>query len=181
MYMRPTDIVQKVLLSMLGKTCPVGMLFASLLDLSPGVFHELSCLISDPGAVCQPIHPDSSYSKYAPVWTVFVALQDVDVNMGGTVFIQGTNTEACHDQLKSDEKSAMLSDSVYKTALLRKGDCAVMDSRTFHFGGANESENSRRVLFYFTIRNPKHVGKYPDYGSLFEELEGRLTTMDYIL
>jgi hypothetical protein len=51
-----------------------------------------------------------------------------------------------------------------------------MDSRLFHFGGANESQ-TRRVLLYFTIQNPKHVGAYPPGGSLFPELV--MKTQDY--
>jgi ectoine hydroxylase-related dioxygenase (phytanoyl-CoA dioxygenase family) len=97
--------------------------------------------------------------------------------MGPTTFLPRTNTLDCHDRLKSPtDRADLLASSEYRRGVLKKGDCTVMDSRTFHFGDANESER-RRVLFYFTIRNPQHQGEYPPCGSLFPDLN--MTINDY--
>jgi hypothetical protein len=53
----------------------------------------------------------------------------------------------------------MLASCKYRRSLLKKGDAVVMDSRTLHFGDANESsEGKRRVLLYFTIRKLVFAG-----------------------
>ena len=148
-------------------------------------FHELSSLISDPGSMAQPLHPDSPYYPvYAPLWTVFIALQDVTPNMGGTVCIPHTHTEAFHQLLCQNGSNHQNIKSVlrqsekyqYYRADLNIGDCIVMDSRTFHFGGANHvSSDTRRTLLYFTIRNPYHQSRgYPDCNSLYPDLDGTL-------
>ena len=148
-------------------------------------FHELSSLISDPGSMAQPLHPDSPYYPvYAPLWTVFIALQDITPNMGGTVVIPNTHTEEFHQHLSSGASrrhniQTLLRQSQkyqYCRADLHMGDCIVMDSRTFHYGGANEiTTNTRRTLLYFTIRNPYHQSRgYPDCNSIYPDLDGTL-------
>lgn len=177
MYLRNTGVYETALASMLGSDKALGRLFDTVLQGETGVFHEFSSLVSDPGSASQPIHPDSPFAQHAPMWTVFCALQDIDATMGPTVFLPGTNSLDCHERLKSPEDRVdLLASSEYRRGVLKKGDCAVMDSRTFHFGDANESER-RRVLFYFTIRNPKHQGEYPPCGSLFPDLG--MTIKDY--
>ena len=146
-------------------------------------FHELSSLISDPGSIAQPLHPDSPYyPAYAPLWTVFIALQDIKPDMGGTVVIPKTHTEEVHQLLRTGNgqhniKSLLQSNKhQYRRADLNIGDCIVMDSRLFHYGGANHvSSNARRTLLYFTIRNPYHQARgYPDCNSLYPDLDGSL-------
>ena len=161
MYLRNTGIHEQALRYMLAKDTVLGNLFDTLLQGEIGYFHEFSCLVSNPESDSQCIHPDSAYSECAPLWTAFVALQDVEADMGPTVFLRQTNTFHCHECLKNPAaKNELLASAEYHRSLLRKGDCAVMDSRTFHFGDANESETCH-VLLYFTIRNPKHMGDYP--------------------
>lgn len=180
----------------------LGPLFLELLDGRSANFHELSSLVADPGCVAQPIHPDAPAAaisegdkddsnndiRSAPLWTCFVALQDVAPDMGGTVFLPRSHTAERHALLKQrtthDETKQWLQTSTYYRADLRAGDCVVMDARTLHYGGANLSAsttNSRRVLLYFTIRNPLHASNgYPPCGSLFANLDGVLTTAKYI-
>jgi ectoine hydroxylase-related dioxygenase (phytanoyl-CoA dioxygenase family) len=151
----------------------------------PGVFHEFSALVCDPSADSQPIHPDASYTddNLAPLWTVFVALQDVEWNMGATVFLPRTHQKHVHADLNTadpDAKNSMLAHAEYRRSTLKAGDCAVMDARTLHFGSANLSQN-RRVLLYFTIRNPLHGqtdADFPKCGSLFAGLH--MTTADFM-
>jgi Phytanoyl-CoA dioxygenase (PhyH) len=207
MYLRPTGVIHTSLQSLLNCQSPLGKLFSALLVTSidtdgteevsnakgnqviiPLVapFHELSCLISDPGSIAQPLHPDSLYyPNQAPLWTVFVALQNVSSDMGGTVVVPGTHTMKFHDQLgpssNNEFRSLVKKECSYQRADLSIGDCIVMDARTFHYGSANTSDQ-RRTLLYFTIRNPYHVQRgYPHCGSLYPDLDGTLTTAQYIL
>lgn len=183
MYLRPEGVIDEAIRSMIEPATPLGQLIhRQLLNGQDGAFHELSSLVADPGCLAQPIHPDSPFAQQAPLWTVFVALQDVTPDMGGTIFLPGTHTESCHDRLQfpnSARRFLQSSTCLYQRADLCAGDCAVMDARTFHYGSANRSGDERRVLLYFSIRNPAHTGTYPDCGSLFPDLDGVLTTGCY--
>jgi hypothetical protein len=147
MYLRPVGVYKEALHALLDRGSSLGgLIHQGLLHGQAGVFHEFSSLISDPGSLSQPIHPDSPHAPDAPMWTVFVALQDVTTTMGPTVFLSRTHTHSCHEQLKSiDQKDALLASCQYHRGTLQKGDAAVMDSRTMHFGDANESD-TRRVV-----------------------------------
>jgi hypothetical protein len=180
MYLRPKGVFQQALQSMLHREAALGGLFHSSVNGEACVFHELSSLISDPGSVSQPIHPDAPFSELCPMWTVFVALQDVDAEMGPTVMLPRTNTSSVHQALKNpDSMVKLLAASEYKRCVLKKGDAAIMDARTLHFGGANLSD-ARRVLLYFTVRNPLHGSDdsaFPGCNSLWPDLQ--MTTQDY--
>jgi Phytanoyl-CoA dioxygenase (PhyH) len=200
MYLHPTGIVQTILQSMLHSQSILGQLFIQLLQLQNNThddaeFHELSSLVSDPGSMSQPLHPDSPYYPiHAPLWTVFIALQDVTPEMGGTVVVPGTHTEKFHNLLNPSNdndtttyndrhrhiRTTLMKECQYQRADLSVGDCIIMDARTFHYGDANTS-NQRRTLLYFTIRNPYHQQRgYPDCGSLYPELDGTLKLSQYI-
>jgi hypothetical protein len=173
MYLRPVGIYHETLKCLLSRTSPLGDLFHELC-FPGGDFHELSSLIVDPGADSQPIHPDAPYSPLTPLWTAFVALHDITPEMGPTVFCLGSHKRQVHDRLTDpSQKHALLNEGVYRRSALRKGDVALMDARTLHFGSANESKD-RRVLFYFTIRNPSHGtadSDFPGCGSLFADVK----------
>ena len=180
MYLKNDGIYHEALRQMLLSSTSLGSLFSHLVGSEkPGIFHECSSLISDPGAASQPIHPDSPYSTVAPMWTCFVALQDVTTTMGPTMMLPQTHSSLIqHTRLKDpSQKDELLAECEYRRSLLQKGDCAVMDSRCFHFGDANTSD-TRRVLLYFTIRNPAHEGEYPSCGSLFPDMS-ELTIGDF--
>ena len=122
---------------------------------------ELAALVSDPGAPRQPMHPDTTRRKDAPegdapaVVTAFVALQDVDEEMGPTVFLPGSQSAEAHAAFYADDasraKSELLRTSPQALGLLRTGDASLFDSRLLHAGGANTSPR-RRVLFYFSFK-----------------------------
>jgi hypothetical protein len=176
MYLRPQGHVKEALDQLLHESAPLAKLFKELLLGKPGAFHELSSLVADPGADSQPLHPDAKYSEDCPIWTVFCALQDVEEEMGPTVMLPGSHTQQAHENFNSAEsRHEQLATATYARSVLRQGDVAVMDARCFHFGSANTSDK-RRVLFYFTIRNPAYDGDYPDCGSLFDDL--KLSTSD---
>jgi ectoine hydroxylase-related dioxygenase (phytanoyl-CoA dioxygenase family) len=160
---------------------PEAVLGALLRELFAGAgevrFHELACLVSDAGAPKQPTHPDNTFVEGQPavLYTAFVALQDVDADMGPTVFLPRTHCGAeMHAAFNGDAtKADFLRSREYRHAVLKKGDVALMDSRVLHCGGANSS--GRRALLYFTLQNPRWSGDINLInGSKFDELELRL-------
>ena len=128
--------------------------------------------MSDEGAGHQPIHPDTIFTEKCPLYTVFVALQDIVPEMGPTVFLPGTNTEDGHARIACDKKTKeeFFKGREFRQALLHKGDVVVMDSRSMHYGDANSQ--SRRVLMYFTLLNPQctDTTSLPK-GSLFSDIK----------
>jgi hypothetical protein len=149
-------------------------------------FHEFSALVADPGCQNQPLHPDAPYSPVAPLYTAFVALQAVGPDMGPTVVVPGTHKivsvqEAIRGQ--QDSNVNLRDPASYRRALLGKGDCLLMDARTYHLGSANASAaGRRRALLYLTLRNPRHGAEdsdFPPNGSLFDDLRGKMKLSDY--
>jgi hypothetical protein len=190
MYLRNEGVFKDALHSLLEKGSILGSLFDILFDGLPGVFHEFSALISDPGSACQPIHPDSTFTETAQLFTCFIALQDITQEMGPTTFLPRTHTKICHESQQATDASRyeFLASCEYRQSLLGRGDVAIMDSRTMHYGGANISDghgftNEQRVLMYFTIRNPLHseTGMEEDYtpnGSIWPDLH--MMTHDFL-
>jgi len=144
----------------------LNSLFSELFHGQDATLYEFAALVSDTGASSQRIHPDTSYQANCPLYTVFIATQDITRNMGPTLFIQGSNTEAAHRSLRHNRHD-YLKGSSYHQALLKKGDTVVMDSRVLHCGDANT--DSRRTLLYFTLLNPD-FSDGPTSGSKFENL-----------
>lgn len=173
MYLPYEGVYKELLKSLLGDSCsPLNILFDGLFSHQDAEMYELSSLICDDDANSQPIHPDTQYQEQCPLYTVFVALQDVDEGMGPTIFLPGTQNNDSHTQLFSKnvlEKDTFLAQSQYKQALLKCGDVVIMDSRTLHCGHANWT--SRRILLYFTFRNPLFYDSNPPRGSKFSDLK----------
>jgi hypothetical protein len=190
MYLRNEGVFKDAMLSLLEEGSILGSLFDILFDGLPGVFHEFSALISDPGSACQPIHPDTTFTETAQLFTCFIALQDITQEMGPTTFLTRTHTKSCHESHQATEESRFefLASCEYRQSLLGRGDVAIMDSRTMHYGGANISDghgftSGQRVLMYFTVRNPLYseTGMEQDYspnGSIWPDLH--MTTHDFL-
>lgn len=177
MYLHDEGVFHDALLDMFrDKSGPLGRLFDDLFDGEDAGLHEFSALISDSGSVSQPIHPDSrhphteeGFSLLGPMYTVFVALQNIEKCMGPTIFLPRTNTQAAHTshQANVGEREKFLAGCEHRVSCLKKGDAAVMDSRCLHGGDANTSTipytgtlstpgpAGRRVLMYCTVRHPK--------------------------
>ena len=120
---------------MLGESSTaLNSLFGELFHGQDSEIYEFAALVSDDGAGSQRVHPDTSYQPNCPLYTVFIATQDVTREMGPTLFIQGSNTEAAHRSLRHN-RNDFLTGSAYHQALLKKGDTVVMDSRILHCGG----------------------------------------------
>jgi len=120
---------------------------------------ELSVLATERGADRQTLHPDQRWdAPHGPLFTLFVALQDIVPAMGPTTFALGTNTEADHDafpvggwgpeQLTRLETRTVCVDAVP----LARGDGVLYDARTFHQGG--ENRHGRRGLLAATFLRP---------------------------
>lgn len=82
--------------------------------------------------------------------------------MGPTVFILGTHTEEVYlervtefmEEGYMEDKDSKLLLLPHTLSVIDEGSAAVYDSRLLHCGGANRSFK-QRVLFYFTVSNPK--------------------------
>jgi len=117
------------------------------------ILYELSCLISDPGSQRQNVHPDHpclsfDNSNSPQVVTCFVALQDIDMTMGPTIWLPRTHHPSVHERFQSLRVECLLdSPESPKDRLLRttpsvvgvmpKGSCVMFDSRILHCGSAN--------------------------------------------
>jgi len=88
--------------------------------------------------------------------------QDVELDMGPTVYMPRTNTEEIHEAFKDEvvrdgesesPKDTLLRSKKTVLGILDKGCCAIYDSRLLHCGSANRG-NTSRAIFYFSFRNP---------------------------
>jgi len=126
---------------------------------SEAMVHEVSCLVADPGSPRQCIHADTIHMpcpqypavSVEPLYTFFIALQDVEEGMGHTVFLPQTHTAEAHLLWNSAQrqKERFIESSAAVQSALKEGHTAIFDSRLLHCGCANTSQK-RRVLFYFT-------------------------------
>jgi len=173
------EIISKALEESLCKS-PVGSTIASIFT-EDAILHEFSCLMSDSGSQRQNVHPDTPYldGKGPVLYTCFIALQDVRLDMGPTTWFPRTHNKEAHDAFKDSSPSESEGggdspkDNLIKTqsavlGTLSKGSCAIFDSRTLHCGTANKSDQSR-ALFYFSFKNPS-VGYPGNPASIRQEL-----------
>ena len=152
---------------LLGEGSVVGPLLAEITG-ADGYLQELACLISEPGSEQQPLHPDTPYTATPSAFTAFIALQDVTIDMGPTVYLPGTQTEECHKTFFGGDLAIahdpcgvrrppvpeeFLKSRPVKLGLLKAGDCALYNQQTLHCGSANQSDRTRRQ-FYISVRNP---------------------------
>jgi len=137
-----------------------------------GEFYELAAVVTNPGSKRQQVHPDLPYqTKAAPLYVVFLALQDVTVDMGPTTFLLKTHNNR-DVQTKSfmgsastiESKNKVLQTADCRQSTLAKGDAVVFDARVLHCGNANNE--STRVLFNFSFRNPEITGNLGYPGSI---------------
>ena len=123
---------------LLGEGSVLGPLVEEIMG-EGAVFQEIACLISYPGSEQQPLHPDTPFSSPPSLYACFVALQDVEEDMGPTVYLRGTHTKAAHSEFYGGDLVAARENSGLRTApvaedflrsrpvsraLLKKGDLA---------------------------------------------------------
>jgi len=160
---------------------PVSSTISSVFS-DKSILYEFSCLISDPGSQRQNLHPDTPYKdNVGPVlYTCFIALQDITLDMGPTTWLPQTHTQKAHAQfMDKDQKDHLIQSTPAVLGTLSKGSCAIFDSRCLHCGTSNQS-NQSRALFYFSFRNPKVI--YPgNPASIRAELKtAKLTMKDLV-
>jgi len=169
------DIVSDALDEALRNSA-AGQTIASILS-EDAVLYELSCLMSDPGSQRQVIHPDTPFieGKGPVLYTCFIALQDVLLDMGPTTWLPGTHTAEAHEAFMDSDSSTgesrkddLIRNKPAVLGTLSKGSCAIFDSRCLHCGTANKSMDSR-ALFYFSFKNPQ-VGYPGNPSSIRSEL-----------
>ena len=179
------SVEEPIVREVLRKLCSaLGPLLEQVVTLDARIV-ELSSIISDPGAKPQQYHSDTLLpsTSGAPIYTCFLALQDVEPDMGPTWVIPGTHTEAQHHELRdegperSKKRQAAAMSAVQMTC--KSGDAFVMDSRLWHHGGGNKSD-SRRRLFYVTFGVPYCHPKGSTY-SILDELAGQLKLRDWLI
>lgn len=147
-----------------------------------GEFYELAGIITNPGSYRQMIHPDLPYQSVAPLYVVFLGLQDVTEEMGPTCFLLKTNTAKAiniFDSGDMEAKDAQLVNADCRMATLKQGDAVLFDARVLHCGGANDPElGGTRVMFNFSFRNPKVEGDLGYKGSMMPGYVGAMTLGD---
>jgi ectoine hydroxylase-related dioxygenase (phytanoyl-CoA dioxygenase family) len=78
----------ETLRTMFHRESALGKLLTSLVT-ERGELFELAAFYTSPGAGRQVVHADTLWSKQPALYTCAVALQDVDEEMGPTLFIPG--------------------------------------------------------------------------------------------
>lgn len=169
-------------------TSPIGATMQAVLG-PKAILREWSCLMSDPGSQRQVVHPDTPWQEEPVLFTCFIALQDVQLDMGPTTWIPKTHTEAMHAQFQDEQvgsaeeaeqspKDQLLATQPFVLGTLKKGDCAIFDSRLLHCGGANRSTAElSRALLYCSFQNHK-VTQVGNPGSIRKDLIGQWTLDD---
>jgi ectoine hydroxylase-related dioxygenase (phytanoyl-CoA dioxygenase family) len=156
------ELLPPVVAAVTEALAPLKAVHIATLGASAELF-ELGALISDPSALRQCVHADTGYTSDPIACSTFIALQDIDEDMGPTVFIPTTHQEAeAHVALQAREptpgsyssmtdRERLLQGSPNHVAALSSGDAIMFDSRLLHCGTANTSVR-RRVIFYFSFR-----------------------------
>ena len=110
---------------------------------------ELTAITSTPGAAAQEMHSDGMWSATgARQVTMFIALHDIDERMGPTQFCPSTHHPRCFPSERwLPPSEALVAEMGGGTCFeMRAGDAVLMDSLTWHSGGANTSDRRRTLL-----------------------------------
>mmetsp|Transcript_17939 Transcript_17939/g.27144 ORF Transcript_17939/g.27144 Transcript_17939/m.27144 type:complete len:450 (+) Transcript_17939:46-1395(+) len=161
-----THALADALQELLGSKGTLRSIYEELVTLD-GELYELAAVVTDPGSDRQIVHPDLPFQYPAPLYVIFLALQDVTPDMGPTSFLLGTHTEEQNRIFNSntDDKDEQLKNAKCRLATLKKGDAVLFDARILHCGNANQSTKSRG-LFNFSFRNPQVTGNLGYEGSI---------------
>ena len=120
---------------------------------------EMSVLATEDGAERQMLHPDMAFdAPHETLYSMFVALQDVTLDMGPTCFLLRSQDENTHLKIPStqwdEEEYDFMRTKSAADATLKKGDAVLYDARTFHQGGANRSGKTRALLAFTFLKPP---------------------------
>lgn len=145
---------------LLAPEAPLAALFGAALDGPRSQLYDFCAIRTEPGSARQQVHYDTPYQETPGLFCVFVALHDVTMEMGGTLFIPGTHTltkeRKSFDDGDTDERNEMLRQAKPRYTMLKAGDAAFFDMRTLHCGLPNlEAKNggAPRLMLILTFRN----------------------------
>jgi len=177
-------------------TSIVGETMSRFLGTSDAELYELASYISDSGSSRQVVHSDTpcfgTDDNQPVLCTCFIALQDIRMDMGPTVWLPKTNICRIHDlffgeedagKMNTPEKDYFLQTRSSVVGIIPKGSCVLFDSRLLHCGTANKSlNNESRALFFFSFRHPKVNLSNPggDQPSIRSDLKGRFRLSDFV-
>lgn len=130
---------------LLGPKAVLGTLMGLMCAGTESELHDFYALRTEAGCPRQPVHFDTPHQDTPPFFAAFIALQDVTVEMGPTMFLPGTHLRQGKGRQDFDADrqgttgrcAEMLakSDPVYP--LLKAGDLVMFDMRILHCGTAN--------------------------------------------
>ena len=144
-------------------------------------FWECAALISEEGAPAQTVHGDTFWDAEPCLYTAFVALQDIDPELGPTLFFPGSHLSAdAQDDLEDDGPSALDAFEA-EIGVMRAGACTLYDGRLLHAGQPNTQ--GTRVLFYVSFKAPGADGGLGNEAahSIDADLFGRGLTLGDLL
>ena len=146
MPLEASNQVMNCLYETLHPNSPLSTSIESILGPN-ATLYELSTMISDPGSSSQPLHPDIQYQNTIhPLLTCFIALQDIDIDMGPTVFMKRSATKEYHEDLHNRQydvnAQGLIATSYNELGTLNAGDCSLYSAMTLHCGSANKSNQS---------------------------------------
>ncbi|GMI09431.1 hypothetical protein TrVE_jg8812 [Triparma verrucosa] len=172
----------------------IGETVSELCGGDDALLWECSAFISAQGSAPQIVHADTLFNPEAEVFTLLVALQEVQRHNGPTRFIPRTHHgllgRSAHTSLSCDSGSvdslspgsSYCEDAESVVAILETGDATIYDSRTHHCGGPHyfceDGDSKERVLFAISFRHvdaEKSTANEDIHGegSILEELAGR--------
>jgi len=174
-----SHVLADALQELLGKDGTLRSIYENFVTMN-GEFYELAAVITNPGSLRQQVHPDLPHRKVAPLYVIFLALQDINEDMGPTTFLLRTHTIK-ENQIFNDysQKDEQLVTANTRLATLKKGDAVLFDARILHCGNANDFEKGAdRALFNFSFRNPEFTGNLGYAGSIRPGYTRAMTLQD---
>ena len=143
---------------------------------------ECAALVSEAGAPAQTVHGDTFWDSEPCLYTAFVALQDIDLERGPTLFFPGSHLSPDAQDDLEDDGPSILDAYDAEVGAMRAGACTLYDGRLLHAGQPNSQ--GTRVLFYVSFKAPGADGGLGNEAahSIDADLFGRgLTLGDLIL
>jgi hypothetical protein len=174
------DVVSKATSSLLRRGGPLADALDALVGPDAPLW-ECAALVSEAGAPAQTVHGDTFWDAEPCLFTAFVALQDIDPELGPTLFFPGSHlSPTAQDDLEDDGPSALDAFDA-ELGVMRAGACTLYDGRLLHAGQPNSQ--GTRVLFYVSFKAPGADGGLGNEAahSIDAELFGRGLTLGDLL
>eukprot|EP00746_Dinoflagellata_sp_MGD_P037002 gnl/MRDRNA2_/MRDRNA2_18887_c0_seq1.p1 gnl/MRDRNA2_/MRDRNA2_18887_c0~~gnl/MRDRNA2_/MRDRNA2_18887_c0_seq1.p1 ORF type:complete len:431 (+),score=71.47 gnl/MRDRNA2_/MRDRNA2_18887_c0_seq1:68-1360(+) len=147
----------------------LGPLLRGALECDEPYLAALGAVGSMEDAPRQTMHSDTRCFDSAKLLTIFIALQDIDEQMGPTTFLPGTHNAQAHAAMKESALHAdLLSTGPIRLGTMPIGASTVYDTRLLHAGGANNSPRERWLFYATFAASRKLADEYhgEEYGEL---------------